>query len=171
MSTPPEEGLGRIYGRNGVLAMIVVMPILAASLAAGPAVIAAVGNLLDHDVTALRVAGFGWGAVPWLIAIPVLAARLTWFRGAGWIWFLWIASGLLLIPLRGTKHLDPIVHADMNQLAFSWLCAISAAVVACMISNVSAMVKGGPRGFAAPALVLGCWVVLFVLGGLAAYFG
>jgi hypothetical protein len=168
-------GLARVFRRNGVIALVVFAVFLAAAFGAWPHVTGAVGRVFDHDETALRLAGYGWGATPWLVAIAAIVMnRERPFSGAGWAWLVWVASGLLLLPLGGSQDdVDAAVWADTNLLAFSWLCAMGAALVAMLISNVSGMVRGftGRKGLAAPRLLLACWIVLLVLGGLAASFG
>ncbi|MET9311027.1 hypothetical protein ABZX12_04325 [Kribbella sp. NPDC003505] len=78
---------------------------------------------------------------------------------------------MLLLQPYGNGPRDPAVRADLNELAFSWLCALCAAAAASMLTNFIRAVWGHRKGYSDPTVVLGASATMFVLGGLAAYFG
>ncbi|MFC0626715.1 hypothetical protein [Kribbella deserti] len=164
--------LGKSLGRTGMLTVIFFFVFVALAFAASPAVTGAVGRLLGHDEVALRLAGFVWGAVPWLVGVAILIKvrrknRRPWMA-YGCI--LWMLSGLLLVPVGAGHRFSPVVRVDADLLAFAWICSMIAGVVALGVSSAILPAAKSKKGLPATGLAI-AWTVTMGLGGLAALFG
>lgn len=162
-----------------VCAVAVVSGVGGAFVAAD--VVDALGRLTGHDPLRLRLLGWCWGGLPWLVASAAFlvrrrlsaAARLRFAYGLG----VWCAAGAVLLPGRGSsaERRFGSAYPDSRPLTFGWACGwlpiavlVLVAVVAILIVHRATGGKPAQRTQRSLGWGLAALWLLLLVGGLVA---
>lgn len=144
-----------------------------------PDVVGALGRLTGHDPLRLRLLGWCWGGLPWLVASAAFlvrrrlsaAARVGLAYGLG----VWCASGAILLPSRGSsaERRFGSAYLDSRPLTFGWACGWLPAAALVLVAVVATLLvhratHGNPADRTQRSLgrgLAGLWMLLLT-GGL-----
>ncbi|MEU4390892.1 hypothetical protein [Kribbella sp. NPDC023855] len=143
-------------------------------------VVGGLGRLLNHDEFALRVLGWCWGGLPFVVLVLAYSQRHRLSqrakRGFTYTVTAWAASGALLIPGRHTSAEERFGEAylDSRPLGFGWAAGFMALFATFLVAGLLAVVwrklTGTVTRQSVTTLNRGLTVlwVLFTVGGLVA---
>lgn len=150
----------------------------------GDSVVGAVGRVVDHSELALRVLGWCWGGLPYVVIGAAFVGRAKLTRNVllavTYVLAVWIGSAAFLLPGRSSslEHRFGTAYPDARPLSFAWACGFLAAAAMVLLVVIAVLVLrklwGKPtkqqlqtlgRGLAAT------WVILTAAGLVAALIG
>ncbi|WP_433164119.1 hypothetical protein [Kribbella sp. CA-247076] len=112
----------------------------------GESVVGAVGRAVNHSELGLRVLGWCWGGLPYVVIAAVFVGRTRLSRAAllamTYLLAVWVASGALLIPGRTSSLEDRFgsAYPDARPLSFGWACGFLAAAATLLLIVVGVLV-------------------------------
>jgi hypothetical protein len=139
-------------------------------------VVGGLGRLLNHNDLALRVLGWCWGGLPFVVLVAAYSQRHRLSqrakRGLTYAVTAWAASGALLIPGRRSSPEERFGEAylDGRPLAFGWAAGFLALFATFLLAALLAILwrkLSGPVGILDRGITI-IWVVLTTAGLLTA---
>lgn len=143
-------------------------------------VVAGIGRLVNHDELALRLLGWCWGGLPFVVPVVAITQRhhlsRTAKRALAYVVAVWAASGALLLPGRHSSAEERFgaAYLDYRPLGFGWAAGflsvfatfLAAAVLVLLwrlLTRTATKQSAGPLNSGLTIL----WI-LFTAGGLVA---
>lgn len=122
MSTPTAPHVRRAVGIGFAVALICGV----GGAFVGEDVVGGLGRLVNHNELTLRVLGWCWGGLPFVVLVAAYSQRHRLSqrakRGLAYAVTAWAASGALLIPGRHSSLEDRFggAYLDARPLGFGW---------------------------------------------------
>ncbi|MEU4196767.1 hypothetical protein AB0E69_33020 [Kribbella sp. NPDC026611] len=148
---------------------------------AGEPVATVLGNALNHHELPLRIAGWCWGGLPFVLLVLLLHFRTSLHQGlrlaTGYVLTTWIATGWFLIPSRASSLQSRLgtAAADMRPVTFAWATGVLPVIaVALLLLIVVLILKRSHGTLSKQALhrmstwLLAVWITFTAAGLLAA---
>lgn len=126
MSTATPPPVRRYVGRAVGIGFAVALICGVGGAFVGENVVGALGRLVNHHELTLRVLGWCWGGLPFVVLVLAYTQRHRLSqrakRGLTYAVTIWAASGALLIPGRHSSLEDRFgsAYLDARPLGFGW---------------------------------------------------
>jgi hypothetical protein len=169
------------------VALVVVVTVFACGIGGGfvgESVVGALGRAVDHSELALRVLGWCWGGLPYVVIAAAFVGRAKLTRNARlaltYLLAVWLASAALLIPGRSSSLEDRFgtAYPDARPLSFAWACGFLSAAATVLLVVVAVLLVNKFRGTPTKQdlqnlnrTLTTAWVVLTVAGLVGALLG
>jgi hypothetical protein len=150
----------------------------------GESVVGALGRVVDHGELVLRVVGWCWGGLPYVVIGAAFVGRAKLSRngklGLTYLLAVWIGSGALLIPGRSSSLEQRFgsAYPDARPLSFGWACGFLSTVATVLVIVVAVLLLKKLRGTPAKQhlqtlsrALTATWAVLTTAGLVAALIG
>lgn len=137
------------------VALVLVVTVFACGIGGGfvgESVVGALGRAVDHSESALRVLGWCWGGLPYVVIAAAFIGRARLTRNVRlaltYLLAVWISSGAFLLPGRSSslEHRFGTAYPDARPLSFAWACGFLSAAATVLLVVVAVLLLKKLRG-------------------------
>jgi len=169
------------------VALVLVVVVLGCGLGGpyvGESVVGALGRAVGHSELALRALGWGWGGLPYVVAVAAFVGQAKLSRNVKlalpYLLAVWIGSAALLIPGRYSSLEERFgtAYPDARPLSFGWACGFLSTAVTVLLVAIALILFKRILGTITKRhlqtlnrVLAAVWVVLTTAGLVAALIG
>jgi hypothetical protein len=169
------------------VALVLVVTVIGCGIGGGfvgESVIGALGGVADHSELVLRVLGWCWGGLPYVVIGAAFVGRAKLTRNVllalTYVLAVWIGSATLLLPGRSSSLEERFgsAYQDARPLSFAWACGFLSTAVTVLLIVVAVLLlkklRGTPTTQHLQTLgraLTATWAILTATGLVAALIG